>query len=235
MMVSDYKSLLSATTNTRDLGGYPTASGDISVRNRIWRSDAPIVWQPSDAKVLIEHNMRTIIDLRTDGEIERHPCAYSRGNGFDYRHFPIAAGSVPPPALEDVPASYLQIAIQKETADALRTIAEAETGVLFCCTAGKDRTGVVSAILLLSCGVNREIVIDDYAVSREYNKERLEKYLSEHPEVDRRIVLANEISMARFIDLFFARFESVESFFVQAGLSLEHLQRIRRKLLEGRS
>lgn len=232
-MSSSYISLLSATANTRDLGGYPSSPGQSTAKNRVWRSDAPICWNAADAQLLQARNMRTLIDLRTDGETQKRPCAYADAAGFDYRRFPITAGSVPPPTLEDVPASYLQIAAQKETADAIRLIAEAEGGVLLFCTAGKDRTGVVSALLLLACGVDRETVIADYAVSREYNKERLEKYLSEHPDVDRRVVLANETSIARFIGLLLDRYGSMAGYFAQVGLGLETLERIRKKLLIG--
>ena len=230
-MMNLYKSILSSAFNTRDLGGYPAFSGKTTVKNRIWRSGALTVWNESDAKLLKDLGITTIIDLRTNQEVERKPCIYSGKNGFDYYHFPITIGSVPPDTLEEVPVSYLQIAVQKETSDILRTIADAGEGVLFFCTAGKDRTGVISALLLLACGVDRQRIVDDYAVSREYNRLLLEKYLSEHPEVDRQVVLANESSMERFIDLFLDRFGSVEAFFEQSDLSLEHLSRIRKKLL----
>ena len=228
----EYQSLLSDTANTRDLGGYRTASGRYTVRNRIWRSDAPTVFDAADRALLEEYNIQTIVDLRTGWETEKCPCAYARDGRFVYHHFPITAGSVPPSTLEEVPETYLEIAAQRETAEALRAIAEAETGVLFCCTAGKDRTGVVSAILLLACGGDHQTIIADYAVSREYNRDRLEKYLSEHPEVDRRIVLANEISMQRFIEMFLHQYGSVEGYFERSGLTTVHLDSIRGKLTE---
>ena len=84
----------------------------------------------------------------------------------------------------------------------------------------------------LSCGVEREAIIKDYTVSREYNRERLERYLADHPEVDRKIVLANETSMAQFLDMFFDQYGNMESYYLKAGLTPGHLARIRRKLLE---
>lgn len=231
-MSAIYKSLLSATSNTRDLGGYPTVSGCMTRRNIIWRSDAPTVWNASDVHTLKDHEMTSIIDLRTSQETEKHPCAYASEKGIAYHAFPITAGSVPPSTLAGVPLSYMEIVAQKEVSDVLQTVAEAEEGVLICCTAGKDRTGVVSAVLLLSCGVERKTIIRDYTVSREYNRQRLERYLAEHPEVDRKIVLANETSMAQFLDLFFDRYGNVENYYLKAGLMPRHLAGIRRKLLE---
>ena len=231
-MSAIYKSLLSATSNTRDLGGYPTVSGRVTRRNIIWRSDAPTAWNASDLRTLAEHGMTSIIDRRTRQEAEKHPCAYASEKGIAYHAFPIAAGSVPPSTLAGVPQSYMEIVCQKETSDVLRTVAESEEGVFICCTAGKDRTGVISAVLLLSCGVEREAIIRDYVVSREYNRQRLERYLAEHPEVDRKIVLANETSMAQFMDMFFDQYGNVENYYLKAGLTLGHLAKISRKLLE---
>ena len=226
-----YRSLLASTYNTRDLGGRPVPSGGQTARNRIWRSDAPTAPNQKDAETLTAHRITTVIDLRTEQETAKHPCAFAQAEGFTYRPVPITIGSVPPDTPEEVPLSYLQIAMQKETAEVLRIIAGAENGVLFCCTAGKDRTGVISALLLLACGVDHQTIADDYAVSREYNRIRLERYLAEHPEVDRRTVLASEESMLRFIRLFLSRFGSVEAYFAQAGLTAEQLTRIRAKLL----
>ena len=226
-----YQSLLATTTNTRDLGGYPTSDGRITVRNRIWRSDIPAVWNEADAERLKTLGIATIIDLRTDGEVARKPCAYAEVDGFTYYRFPITAGSVPPPTLEEVPESYLEITTQKEAVDAIRMIADAGTGVLYGCTAGKDRTGVISAILLLACGVDLQTIVEDYVISREYNKTRLERFLAEHPEVDRRIVLANEVSMERFLEMFDQEFGSVEGYFMKVGLAEEHVSAVRDKLL----
>ena len=205
-----YQSLLCATSNTRELGGCPAPGGIETVRGRIWRSDAPTARNEADFRLL------------------KH-CAYA--GELIYRHCPIVEGSVPPAALADVPASYMQIALSQGAFDALRAIARADGGVLVCCTAGKDRTGVVSALLLLCCGVDDNAIVENYVLSREYNKARLEQFLAEHPEVDRQVVLANEVSMIGFLAAFKSRFASMESYFSQPGLSPAYLRRIREKLL----
>lgn len=137
---------------------------------------------------------------------------------------------MPPGSLEEVPVSYMEIAGAACMKDVFKTIADAPEGVLYHCTAGKDRTGVVSAILLSFLGVSEEDIVYDYAISREFNKVRLEAFLKEHPEINREIVLANEKSMQRFLELFMNRYRSAEQYLLKLELDMEHIQALRKML-----
>lgn len=225
------KSLLSSSCNTRELGGFRTSDGRITKNGVFWRSDVPVKPDENDVKKLLANDIINIIDMRTEAETLRKPDMLSHIAGFIYHHFPITEGSGVPESLEAVPMSYMSIATADSMPAVLKTISEADKGVLFHCSAGKDRTGVVAAIILMACGVDRETIVNDYVLSREYNKKNLAAFLSEHPEVDRNIVLANEKSMNGFIDLFTERFGSVENYFTQIGLSPKHTDMIRKKLI----
>ena len=226
-----YKSLLSCSANTRELGGIRTADGSLTRNDVYWRSDVPINPDKDDIEKLQKHNITTIIDMRTEQETIKVPNMLSDAAGFEYHHFPVTEGSGVPESLEAVPHSYIDISKAESMSKVMKTIAEAKQGVIFHCTAGKDRTGVVSAIILMACGVERETIVSDYVVSREYNKEMLSAFLEAHPEVDRDIVLANEKSMNGFIDLFEERFGTVENYFETIGLSAEYAEMIRSKLM----
>lgn len=226
-----YKSLLSCSCNTRELGGIRTAEGRITKCGVFWRSDVLSEPDGDDLQKLLAERITTVIDMRTEEEALRKPCGLADKAEFDYHHFPITEGSGVPESLEAVPLSYMDIATAESMPKVMKTIAEAAKGVIFHCTAGKDRTGVVAAIILMLCGADRKDIVDNYVISREYNKERLRAFLEAHPEVDRNIVLANEKSMNGFIDLFTRRFGSVENYFTELGLSREHAEMIRRKLL----
>lgn len=228
-----YKSLLSCSNNTRELGGFRTADGGITKNNVYWRSDVPENSTDRDVELLLSAHITTVIDMRTEAEIQRTPDTLADIPEFEYHHFPITEGSGVPESLEAVPLSYISIATAENMHKVMKVIAEAEKGVLFHCTAGKDRTGVVSAIILMTCGVDRESVVRDYVISREYNHKRLEAFLAAHPEVDRNVVLANEKSMNGFIDLFTERFGTTERFFEHIGLSAEHADMIKNKLMKG--
>ena len=225
------KSLLISSANTRELGGFKTKNGGITKHGAIWRSDVPVKPAADDVEKLLSRNITSIIDMRTVEEAEKTPDTLSLAPEFKYYHFPIAEGSGVPESLSAVPLSYMDIALAENMPYILRTIAEADSGVLFHCSAGKYRTGVVSAIILMTCGADRESIDRDYVISREYNKKRLEAFLAAHPDVDREIVLANEKSMERFIDLFTGRFGSVEGYFEFIGLTAGHAEMIRNKLI----
>ncbi|WP_295086572.1 tyrosine-protein phosphatase [Ruminococcus sp.] len=225
-----YKSLLSCSNNTRELGGIVTADGFTTKNNVYWRSDVPENPSDTDIERLLSAHITTVIDMRTDAERKRTPNALADMDEFEYYHFQITEGSGVPESLEAVPQSYLAIAVAEKMPKVMKVISEAENGVIFHCTAGKDRTGVVSAIILMSCGVDREEIVRDYVISREYNHKRLETFLAAHPEVDRNIVLANEKSINGFIDLFKERFDSSERYFEYIGLSAENANMIRNKL-----
>lgn len=111
------------------------------------------------------------------------------------------------------------------------TIANAPEGVLFHCTAGKDRSGVVSAILLALAGVADEDIIYDYTISRELNKERLEAFLAAHPEIDREVVLANEKTMDRFLQMLREKHGSIEEYLLDMGLTEDEIQKLKNKLI----
>ena len=227
-----YKSLLSCSYNTRELGGIKTSDGGVTKENVFWRSDVTSVPSDEDIEKLLSAHITTIIDMRTEGEVQKNPNGLAEIDGFEYHHFPITEGSGVPESLEAVPRSYMDIALAENMPNVMKTLAEAKDGVLFHCTAGKDRTGVVSAIILMLCGAVREDIVSNYVVSREYNHKRLEAFLAAHPEVDRDIVLANEKSMNRFIDMFTERFATVPNYFEALGLSIVHSEMIRSKLIK---
>ncbi|MBQ4486870.1 MAG: tyrosine-protein phosphatase [Oscillospiraceae bacterium] len=226
--------LLRSTLNTRTFDKYISSDGT-RLSDRILRSDVPEQLSPDDRALLLEKHITTIIDMRTSEEVQRHKNALSDDDEFVYLWYPIVEGSKPSATLDGVPYSYMKIAESENISNVFKAIADADSGVMFNCTAGKDRTGVVSAVLLLLCGVPGDAIIDDYVISRDNNRERLERYLSEHPEVDREIVMANEKSMARFIDLFTEKYGSARKYLTEAGLSAAQTENIRLKMLMRRS
>lgn len=226
------KSILESTMNTRELGMYRIqGTKNYTLSNQIYRSDRCESLSASDKKLLLDRDITTIIDLRSEQEAETKPSAFSSDSDFIVFHYPIVEGMLPPNSLEAVPVSYMEIAHADCVKEVFKTIADANGGVLFHCTAGKDRTGVVSAILLALVGVSDEDIVYDYAISREFNKQRLEAYLKEHPEIDKDIVLANEKSMYGFLRMLREKHNSVDQYLRDIGISEYEIQELKSKLI----
>ena len=149
---------------------------------------------------------------------------------FLREHCPITEESEIPASVEAVPVSYMEIAGAVEMPEVFRCIARAPEGVIFHCSAGKDRTGVVSAILLLHAGVERRDIVYDYALSREYNRSRMEALIKRRPEIAD-IVTPKEAYMERFLELFREKYSDTTHYFKGLGLTEEEIINIRSKLI----
>lgn len=226
-------SLLKTTQNTRDLGGYKTISGAVTGYNSLIRSDVQNYPSKEDIELLLSKNITTIIDMRGQRDVIRKPSGFAEVEGFDYYNCQIDEGSGVPESMEAVPVSYMKIAQAANMKCIFEIIAEAQTGVMYNCTAGKDRTGVVSAILLMHAGVSDKDIIENYVATREYGRERLELIHKNFPEIDMNIVTPNEIFMEMFLRLFREKFGNSNNYFRQMGLNGTQVAAIRKKLVWG--
>lgn len=221
--------LLCGMENLRDLGGYPLA-GRGSERFTRWgslyRGDLPKQVTQADRQLLRELGITTVVDLRSKEEIERKPDPLAQELGIRYLHCPLAGdGRVPAP--DEVPLSYMEMADGTgQMAGALRAIAEAPQAVLFHCTAGKDRTGVVAALLLWLAGVSEEDILADYIVSGPYLQQMLRAYCEAHPGAV--VCPPQSAYMSSFLRLFAQRYGTpwryLEMLGVDAGKLAEKLR-----------
>lgn len=81
----------------------------------------------------------------------------------------------------------------------LDTILNATSNVMYFCTAGKDRTGTVSALLLRRLGATEDVIVEDYMASKENLMDMLVAYVSQHPEVDLDIIVPQEENMRKLL------------------------------------
>lgn len=81
----------------------------------------------------------------------------------------------------------------------LETILNATSNVMYFCTAGKDRTGVVSALLLKRLGASEDVIVEDYMKSKENLLDMLTTYVKNHPEVDIDIIIPQEENIRKVL------------------------------------
>lgn len=225
-----YKSLLETTENTRDLGGYRILCGGHTRKNVILRSDIQKYPSKRDLEYLKKIKITTVIDMRSEENISKSPSGFAGIDGFRYFNFPISEGSGIPESRAAVPHSYLKITEAPSMPNIFRCIANAENGVMINCTAGKDRTGVVTAILLLNAGVRKSDIISDYVVTKHYARGRIEAVRTNLPEVDIGIVIPCREYIEKFFELFTRKYGNTDSYFGLIGLDESESETLRRKL-----
>lgn len=229
------KSLLKTTLNTRELGGFRSNTGRFTVSGKIFRSDVQNYPSEEDIDFLKRMKITTIIDMRGIKDAQRKPSGFAGVEGFTYVNIPIEEGSDVPESTEAVPESYLSIACAANMPDVLKAIAVAPEGVMFNCTAGKDRTGVLSALLLGLCGVSREDIVFDYMLTKECNAERFELIHKNFPDIDMNIVIPHEEYMYGFWKLMDEKYGDVERFLESIGVTGEEQAAIKGKMLSDRA
>ena len=194
------------------------------------RSDVP--WQLSDEETrwLLAQNITTIMDLRTPEERLRKPCPLAKDSRFRCYEMPVTGGSEIPPSVKDVSGSYIRM-VDTQMEKIIDLIWNAPSNVLYFCNAGKDRTGVVCAILLGLCGVAENDIVYDYMMTKTYNKERFELIHKNFPEIDMRIVIPSERYMTGFIDQLKSKYGSFREYLIAIGVTADEIESILAKLL----
>ena len=167
---------LEAAFNVRDLGGYPTLDGATTRWGSLLRADALHELTQRDVDTLLKFGLRTVIDLRSAHELAAQPSVFAARDDIRYHHISLFDGLAPADmmfrqkGMFDLSERYIAaIETCRPAMLAVATaISEADDGaVLFNCTAGKDRTGIVAAMLLSIAGVAAERIADDYALTGE--------------------------------------------------------------------
>jgi protein-tyrosine phosphatase len=165
---------LAGCYNFRDLGGYPTRGGGRLAWRRLFRADGLTRLNEDDCAALTELGLATVIDLRTASEVKDRGRFPTETVSVEYHHLPLTDSI---PGTEEVPdwgeadyvtARYAHLLKEGRSsiARAIRLLAaDGSLPAVFHCSAGKDRTGVLAAIVLGGLGVPDDVIVDDYALS----------------------------------------------------------------------
>jgi protein-tyrosine phosphatase len=238
--------------NVRDLGGLTTTDGDRVRWGALVRSDIPTRLTEAGRLALVDHGVRTIVDLRFDNEValDRHLYPFLEDGGTEkprHYHVPFAIRDERTPErisryrAAQTRSELNRLDIEMNGAGIVRAvgaIADApEGGVLVHCHAGKDRTGVVVAMILSLVGVSDDDIADDYALT-ELNLEPLivewlDETTSDEVERDRLRELARPAREAMLETLTYMRERhgSAEAFLMSEGLTPAQLKALRRRLV----
>lgn len=162
---------LDGTYNLRDTGGYTTDDGQDIRWRTLLRGDSLHKLTEAGQAELIAAGLRTVIDLRRDAELAEEPNVFAASEVVTYLNVPLIE-STPHEAVAAVPRTLATIydGIIATSHARIREVfaALAEPGAfpaLVHCTAGKDRTGIIVALLLGTAGVPSTTIAADYALT----------------------------------------------------------------------
>ncbi len=235
---------LQGAVNFRDLGGYAAGGGRHTRWRTLFRADGLGELTDADLSLLRALGIRTVIDLRSGQELERgrfdvdaHPVAF--------HHFPFIDELPDAEAFERRPG-LLGVQYQEMLRDAGGQIlaalqvlaAPGALPAVFHCTAGKDRTGVLSAIVLSLLGVDEPTVVADYALSGEAMERLRAKLILKYPDGRESIENLDEVfsadpaQMELLLDHLRERYGSVDEYVKGIGAGPDLIEGLRAGLLE---
>ncbi|MFC4015822.1 tyrosine-protein phosphatase [Nonomuraea purpurea] len=177
--------------NFRDIGGYATENGRSIQWQRLYRADS-LGWLAGDDLTTFRAlRVRTVIDLRHPSEVEKSGRV-PESEGQHYRNLPIEGRrwNISVYREETGVARYLADRYLEVTEDgignlrtALETIARADSApVVIHCAAGKDRTGILAAMVLSLAGVAEDDIVADYALTGLATERFMTDWRERHPD-----------------------------------------------------
>lgn len=231
---------IKGTYNVRDLGGYGTPAGETRWR-RILRADGLHRLDAEGVGALVAEGVTTVIDLRHPGELAQQPNPFAAEGSVAYHNVSLFENLSPTPQPgEDVLLTLYIRALdtrQAAIAEILGIIADAPTGtVLFHCTAGKDRTGIISALLLGLAGVGSDTIVADYALTAEMIAPIVEEIITSAAargadvEAFRPLLAAEPATMVATIAHIEASHVSVAAYVEKIGVPAQTIERLRARL-----
>ncbi|HEX7406508.1 MAG TPA: tyrosine-protein phosphatase [Candidatus Binatia bacterium] len=230
--------------NFRDLGGYPTRSGRLVRTGQVFRSDALHLLTANDiARLRHELRIDCVIDLRSTAELRTGGRGLLEPEPIHFHHLPLfdgeATGGKDLREDRDLADIYFLIAefAMQRIGGVITAVAEAAGPTVYHCAAGKDRTGVISALILGILEVEDEIIVADYALTQENLDgiiQRLmatEGYRTMFESLPPDTMHARPQTMIGFLEKLRAKYGSMHGYARAAGIPDDTIQQLKERLL----
>ena len=217
--------------NMRDIGGYKSGLGNRVKVGRLIRSNLPINLSNNDISLLERMGMNIVIDLRSQEEIEARKSIFENNKSFKVYHIGIDVGKDIPETKKLVPKSYMDMLTLQEKMKTIFEIIGNNEKVLYFCNAGKDRTGVVTALILKLLNVSENDIIKDYVSTGQFLKTTLIKFANSNNKI-LNIITPKEIYMQEFLKEFEKKYNNIEEYLKMIGVEDYIIKKIKTNYVE---
>jgi protein-tyrosine phosphatase len=227
-----------ALLNARDLGGYPTVDGAQTSWRSLLRADDLVQLNADGVKALADFGVETVVDLRWPEEVAAHPNPVPRHlHHVRYHQISLLSPTeaewraVRMDCTKEMWKCVVLEHTRAELKQVLQAIAVASPGpLLFHCFAGKDRTGIIAALLLALADATPEAIAYDYAASADQLREAyLVRYNNEEPAAILEAVRCPEQGVHNMLDYLAGR-GGIRAYLQEIGLSQPEIARLRARL-----
>lgn len=220
------------TKNTRDLGGIAVDLLHCIQYKRIIRSDVPILLTETEINYLLKNNICTVIDLRDTLHTKLSPTCLQLHPDFAWHNVPLQNEKYKINSEEDLIHVYMEfVRNYNAMKEIFKIVLNTDTGIFIHCQEGKDRTGVVCALLLLIAGVSYEDIVVDYQCTEIYMNEYIAQILEAFPEFPEYRYATKSRYMVSFLDKFNKTYGNVKAYLHEIGLSDVEIKNIKHKLI----
>lgn len=245
--------------NFRELGGYRTEEGRFVRWGRFYRSARLSHLTEAETEQIASLGIRTLLDLRSGGEIEQHPdpelpdadyraiSAILKMDGNEKDFDPAHLLTQTAEEMEQDEKDFMEIYRAMPFANRayqwmFDQLLSEKTPILFHCTAGKDRTGIGAALILLALGVPRKLIEEDYMLTNHCCRKNIDRLVDQYycegqPEFVKRYLTAiggvGLYNLEAALDEIEVRYPSKEAFFeCEYGLDATKLAALHAMYLE---
>lgn len=236
--------ILEKAFNVRDLGGYITRDGR-QTSDIFLRGDSFEVLSESDRKTIMDLGVKTVIDLRNSDEIERTPSVFMQAGGVEYCNIPIFPNDDQQKMISRMDYTFIMGDLYTSLVDngmqslckVFKKMAFAPGRILFHCSAGKDRTGIVAAFLLRLANVDDEAIVYDYCLTEKLLAPKLKSLqaVTDRWQLPQDILAealgAKAGSMEKLLRHMDEQYKGIEAYLLRIGLSQNDLEALKGKMV----
>jgi protein-tyrosine phosphatase len=230
--------------NCRELGGMPLRDGHVFRSGLFLRSGAPSELKTREEFEQVKaYGVKNVIDFRGITELERCGNPFRDDADTNFYSIPLFIGD--PGDVNNDTMQFLRthhlgdyyVIIMEQLGDkvaqVLRILLNAEGLTLYHCAHGKDRTGVISAILYLIAGADREDIVTNYKVSYDYLEDFLKPLIDAAPDDMKHTLRSDEINIRIFLKYLDDKWDGkVENYLISNGMSESEIKALRDKCVE---